>query len=160
MQLRRAAAGAVGVRLFYHIMDPLLTEDDMITFIQHMDNVALMRKAQAIVKQREAARIARSLGGQKVSRSRGGSVTLRPVANIHPSYYFARMFEEQKLNDGRFERQENIWQDPEFLPWEMKRNEALRPVIDKDESRVSMAGLVLPAKRNVRESVSYTKESK
>lgn len=129
----------------------------MITFIQHMDDVALMRKAQAIVEQRKAAKLARSIGGQRVSRSKGGSLTMRPVANIHPGYYFSRMFEEQKHNEGRFERQENVWNDPEFLPWELKQHEELRPVIAKDESRVSLAGLEIPrAPRNVRETIHYS----
>lgn len=102
----------------------------MRTFIEHLDNEVLMRRAQARVNQIRAAQSAQRLGGQRVVRDRGGSVQAVPLANIDPTYYFARMHEERDANAARRATGENVWDDPEFLDFELKTNEALRPILD------------------------------
>jgi len=125
-----------------------ISEEDLVLFQQHLENKVLMQRAQAIVAQRQAARIARSTGGQKVARGKHGQLVMRPTANIDPVYYFSRMGQEREANSHRLRTGENVWEDPEFLPWELKKNPHLRPVLDDRNAPVHMGGIVMPTSEN------------
>jgi hypothetical protein len=106
------------------------SEDDLATFIEHLDNEVLMQRALARVKQIRAAQAVQAVGGQRAKRGKFGFVQTAPLANIDPSYYFARLHEEREANAHRRKTQENVWDDPEFLDFELRQNPALRPIVD------------------------------
>lgn len=128
-----------------------IPEEDLVLFQEHIGNQVLMRRAQAIVQQRRAARAARTLGGQAPVRGKHGQLLSRPKANIDPLYYFSRMGQEREADTGRLARNENIWEDPDFLPWELKRNPELRPVISEQNAPVHMGGIELPTDKAFKE---------
>ena len=117
-----------------------VSEEDMLIFLENLDNRVLMQRAMARVRQLKAAEAARRLGGQRVLRDSGGSIAAAPVANIDSSYYFARMWEEREHNEARMQSGENVWDDPEFLDFELKHNEALRPIVDRTGAPVFFGG--------------------
>lgn len=117
-------------------------------FVENVNNRVLMQRAQAIVRQRRMARVAREVGGQVPHRGRHGELLMQPKANINTHYYMARMNEEREANPERMASGENIWKDPEFVDWELKRNEALRPVLNEQNKPMHMNGLVMPTKAN------------
>lgn len=125
-----------------------ITEEDLVLFQEHLHDKLLMKRAQAIVAQRQAARIARSTGGQRVTRGKHGQLLMRPTANIDPNYYFSRMGQEREANSHRLKTGENVWDDPDFLPFELKKNPHLRPVLDDQNAPVHMNGIVLPTAEN------------
>ena len=129
-----------------------ISEEDLILFQEHLDNKVLMQRAKAIVAQRKAARVARRTGGQKVSRGHHGELLMRPTANIDPTYYFSRMGQEREANDHRLKTGENVWEDPDFLPYELKKNPHLRPVLDDRNAPVHMGGIVMPTTENFKEA--------
>lgn len=118
-----------------------VSEEDMKLFCEHLDNQVLMQRALSIVRQCRLAQAARNMGGQRPLRGRDGSLIAAPQANIDSSYYFTRMFEEREHNSARAESGENVWNDPEFLPWELKRNESLRPIVDHSGAPVHFGGV-------------------
>ena len=136
-----------------------IPEADLVLFQEHIDNEVLMRRAQAIVQQRRAARAARNLGGQAPIRGKHGQLISRPKANIDPLYYFTRMGQEKEANSGRLARNENIWEDPDFLPWELKRNPELRPEIREQNAPLHMGGIVLPTNENFKAAKQSRKAS-
>jgi len=124
-----------------------IDEEDLVLFQENLQNRVLMRRAQAIVAQRKATAIARSTGGQRVTRGKHGTLITRPTANIDPLYYYSRMGQEREASAERLKTGENVWEDPEFLPWELKNNPELRPIIDDRNAPVHMGGIVMPGSR-------------
>lgn len=121
-----------------------IPEEDLLLFQEHIGNKVLMQRAQAIVRQKRAARAARAIGGQAPIRGKHGQLISMPKANIDPAYYFSRMGQEREASEHRLRTNENIWNDPDFLPWELKRNPELRPVIQEQNKPVHMSGLIVP----------------
>lgn len=121
-----------------------IPEDQLKLFFEALEDESLMRRAQAIVEQRRVARAALSMGGQKVSRGKHGTLLQMPKANIDPMYYHSRAAQEREANEGRMLRGENIWEDPEFLEFELRNNPELRPVLDDRNAPVHMNGVELP----------------
>jgi len=112
-----------------------IREEDLVLFQEHISNKVLMQRAQAIVAQRKAHQVAQKLGGQRIARDGKGVLVSAPVANIAPEYYYARMGEEREASSARLDHNENVWEDPDFLPFELKRNPALRPITQDPDKR-------------------------
>lgn len=121
-----------------------IPESEIKLFYEALEDQSLMRRAQAIVEQRKAAKAAQAVGGQKVSRGKWGSLKQRPIANIDPAYYHSRMAQEREASDYRMRTGENVWSDPEFMEYELRKNPELRPVLDDRNAPVHMNGVEIP----------------
>lgn len=119
-------------------------------FLENLDNEVLMKRALAEAEQIIAAGAVQQVGGQRPTRGKNGELLAMPGANISSGYYFKRMFEEREADAGRMERMENVWDDPDFLPWELKRNDALRPQIDDAGAPVHLSGIEIPTEAGFR----------
>ena len=129
-----------------------VSEEDLLVFQQYLHDEVMMKRAMARVAQIRAAKAAKAAGGQRQHRGRKGDLLAEPVANIAPEYYHARRFEEMEANAERLKSGENVWDDPDFLPWELKRNEALRPEVDRGGARVFAGGIVAGTEAAFREA--------
>lgn len=107
-----------------------VTPEELQIFAEHIDNKVFMQRAMARVRQIRAAQAVRSVGGQRPVRGLNQELVSLPEANIDPSYYFSRLHEEREANPDRMASEENVWQDPEFLPFELKHHPELRPIVD------------------------------
>lgn len=117
-----------------------VTPEELQIFAENLNNKVMMQRAIARVRQIRAAQAVQSVGGQRPSRGLNQELVALPQANIDPSYYFSRLHEEREANSDRMASGENVWDDPEFLPFELKRNPELRPIVDHSGRPVFFQG--------------------
>lgn len=118
----------------------IASSQDFATFCQNLDNAVLMQRAMAIVKQRRLAQATRALGGHNACDG------VEYKADIHADYYFAKMFEEREAgyqSDPNY----NAWSDEGFLDYQLRKNDALRPAVNKNRARVAMGGIIVPSRQ-------------
>lgn len=87
------------------------------------------QRLMAVRLQREAAK---ARGRAKIIRDEKGNAVAAPKAFIHPGYYFSVMNARRDENAYLRENDINTWEDPEFLEWELKNDNAIAPIIDKE----------------------------
>jgi hypothetical protein len=103
----------------------------------------LLQRAKAIVAQRKTQRLR---GYVSMIRDSHGNAVAAPVAQIDPNYYFAVMTQRKLENKYLREHDLNTWADRDFVKWEMKQNEALKPMVNRETRyfQTSNKGLECP----------------
>ena len=87
------------------------------------------RRLLAARLQREAAK---ARGRARIIRNAKGEAVAAPLAFIHPVYYFSVMQARKDENAWLRENDANTWEDPDFVKWELKNDNAIAPIVDRE----------------------------